>query len=236
MNYQKRLRRNLSGDIATLPNVIGGARLAEFFYACVAIMLAPGPSVMFTIARAVAWGKATALLTVFGNAIGMLILSLIIALGLGPLLQRSELLLITVQLLGGFYLIYLGVDALKNRKLHAADMVTVTELKPQPVEVVRQGFMVGVLNPKALVFFSAIFPQFVDASVGSIAVQMVWFGVIFAVLAFFMDGMWAVIVGGSRDWFANSQSRLITLRTIGGLVMVLLGVLVIVPLALEQLS
>lgn len=85
-------------NIATLPDVIGGARLAEFFYACIAIMLAPGPSVMFTIARAVAWGRATALLTVFGNAIGMLILSLFIALGLGPLLQRSEMLLISVQL------------------------------------------------------------------------------------------------------------------------------------------
>lgn len=223
-------------NIATLPIVIGGTRLAEFIYACVAIMLAPGPSVMFTIARAVAWGRATALLTVFGNAIGMLILSLFIALGLGPLLQRSELLLISVQLVGGFYLIYLGVDALKHRKLHAADMVAVTESKPSPIEIVRQGFMVGVLNPKALVFFSAIFPQFVDASVGSITVQMIWFGVIFAILAFLLDGMWAVIVGGSRDWFANSQGRLITLRTIGGLVMVLLGVLVIVPLALDQLN
>lgn len=198
-------------------------------------MLAPGPSVMFTIARAVAWGRATALLTVFGNAMGMLILSLFIALGLGPLLQRSELLLISVQLLGGFYLIYLGIDALKHRKLHAADMVAITEAKPKPIEIVRQGFMVGVLNPKALVFFSAIFPQFVDASVGSITVQMIWFGVIFAVLAFLLDGMWAVIVGGSRDWFVNSVSRLVTLRTIGGLVMVLLGVLVIVPLAIEQL-
>lgn len=190
---------------------------------------------MFTIARAVAWGRATALLTVFGNAMGMLILSLFIALGLGPLLQRSELLLISVQLLGGFYLIYLGIDALKHRKLHAADMVAITEAKPKPIEIVRQGFMVGVLNPKALVFFSAIFPQFVDASVGSITVQMIWFGVIFAVLAFLLDGMWAVIVGGSRDWFVNSVSRLVTLRTIGGLVMVLLGVLVIVPLAIEQL-
>jgi threonine/homoserine/homoserine lactone efflux protein len=209
--------------------VITGPKFAEFIYACVAIMLAPGPSVMFTIARAVAWGRGTALLTVLGNALGMLILSLIIALGLGPLLQRSELLLVSVQLLGGLYLIYLGIDALKNRQLHAADMVAIKEAKPAQLDVVRQGFMVGVLNPKALVFFSAIFPQFVDASVGSITVQMVWFGFIFAALAFLLDGMWAVIVGGSRDWFANSTARLVLLRTIGGVVMVLLGILVIIP-------
>jgi threonine/homoserine/homoserine lactone efflux protein len=217
-------------------SMITGANLAEFIYASVAIMLAPGPSVMFTIARAVAWGRGTAILTVLGNSMGMLILSLIIAVGLGPLLQRSELLLIFVQVLGGLYLIYLGIDALKHRRLHAADMVAIDELKPAKPQVVKQGFMVGVLNPKALVFFSAIFPQFVDASVGSITIQMIWFGVIFAALAFLLDGMWAVVVGGSRDWFANSQSRLVALRTMGGVVMLLLGVLVIVPLLGAQFS
>jgi threonine/homoserine/homoserine lactone efflux protein len=217
-------------------SMITGANLAEFIYASVAIMLAPGPSVMFTIARAVAWGRGTAILTVLGNSMGMLILSLIIAVGLGPLLQRSELLLIFVQVLGGLYLIYLGIDALKHRRLHAADMVAINELKPAKPQVVKQGFMVGVLNPKALVFFSAIFPQFVDASVGSITIQMIWFGVIFAALAFLLDGMWAVVVGGSRDWFANSQSRLVALRTMGGVVMLLLGVLVIVPLLGAQFS
>jgi threonine/homoserine/homoserine lactone efflux protein len=217
-------------------SMITGANLAEFIYASVAIMLAPGPSVMFTIARAVAWGRGTAILTVLGNSMGMLILSLIIAVGLGPLLQRSELLLIFVQVLGGLYLIYLGIDALKHRRLHAADMIAINELKPAKPQVVKQGFMVGVLNPKALVFFSAIFPQFVDASVGSITIQMIWFGVIFAALAFLLDGMWAVVVGGSRDWFANSQSRLVALRTMGGVVMLLLGVLVIVPLVGAQFS
>jgi threonine/homoserine/homoserine lactone efflux protein len=217
-------------------SMITGANLAEFIYASVAIMLAPGPSVMFTIARAVAWGRGTAILTVLGNSMGMLILSLIIAVGLGPLLQRSELLLIFVQVLGGLYLIYLGIDALKHRRLHAADMIAINELKPAKPQVVKQGFMVGVLNPKALVFFSAIFPQFVDASVGSITIQMIWFGVIFAALAFLLDGMWAVVVGGSRDWFANSQSRLVALRTMGGVVMLLLGVLVIVPLIGAQFS
>ena len=217
-------------------DMITGANLAEFIYASVAIMLAPGPSVMFTIARAVAWGRGTAILTVLGNSMGMLILSLVIAVGLGPLLQRSELLLIFVQVLGGAYLIYLGIDALKHRRLHAADMVAINELKPAKPQVVKQGFMVGVLNPKALVFFSAIFPQFVDASVGSITIQMIWFGVIFAALAFLLDGMWAVVVGGSRDWFANSQSRLVALRTMGGVVMLLLGVLVIVPLVGAQFS
>lgn len=211
-------------------------KFAEFLSASVAIILVPGPSVMFAVARAIAWGRVTAILTVLGNAIGMLILSLVIALGLGPLLQRSELLLTAVQLLGGLYLIYLGFDALKHRKAHAADLLDVKEDEPSRSLSLKQGFMVGVLNPKALVFFSAIFPQFVDASVGSITVQMIWLGVIFTVLAFLLDGTWAIVIGGSRDWFANSENRLIRLRSFGGLVMVALGVLVIIPVAIAQLS
>lgn len=213
--------------------MIGGSKLAEFIYASVAIILAPGPSVMFTIARAVAWGRATAILSVLGNALGMVLLSMLVAVGLGPLLQRSELLLVSIQLLGGCYLIYLGIDALKHRQIHAADMVEVTEEKPKSIELVRQGFMVGILNPKALVFFSAIFPQFVDSAAGSITKQMVVFGLIFSALAFLLDGMWGFVVGGSRDWFANSKTRLVALRTMGGTVMVTLGVLVIIPLILK---
>lgn len=213
--------------------MVSGAHLAEFIYASVAIILAPGPSVMFAIARAVAWGRGTAILTVLGNAFGMLLLSLVIAFGLGPLLQRSEILLISVQFAGGLYLIYLGIDALKHRQLHADDLVTIKEDKPNRRDSIRQGFMVGVLNPKALVFFSAIFPQFVDPEGGSITSQMVWFGVLFSIMAFFLDGMWAMVVGSSRDWFVKSRGRLVLLRTLGGVVMIALGVLVIVPLVLD---
>ena len=213
--------------------MVSGAHLAEFIYASVAIILAPGPSVMFAIARAVAWGRGSAILTVLGNAFGMLLLSLVIAFGLGPLLQRSDVLLISVQLTGGLYLIYLGFDALKHRQLHADDLVTIKADKPNRLDSIRQGFMVGVLNPKALVFFSAIFPQFVDQAAGSITTQMVWFGVLFSIMAFFLDGMWAMVVGSSRDWFVKSRGRLVLLRTLGGVVMIVLGVLVIVPLIFD---
>jgi threonine/homoserine/homoserine lactone efflux protein len=215
--------------------MITGSRLLEFIVACVIIILAPGPSVMFVIARAIAWGRATALLTALGNALGMLTLASVIALGLGPILQSSDLLLNLVQVFGGLYLIYLGVDALRHRNEHAEDMLDVTGGKPNVFRSLREGYMVGVLNPKALVFFSAVFPQFVDKEVGSITIQMLAFGLIFAILGTLLDGMWGVLVGTSREWFANSHRRLVFLRTAGGTVMVTLGILVIVPLALDQL-
>jgi threonine/homoserine/homoserine lactone efflux protein len=216
--------------------VIDGRSLFELIIASVAIILVPGPSVMFVIARAVAWGRITAVLTALGNALGMLLLSIFIAVGLGPLLQRSELLLVIVQVLGGLYLIHLGIDAYRHRQAHADDMIKIEEIRPNNFQILRQGFTVGALNPKALVFFSAVFPQFVDAAAGSITFQLLMFGVIFAILSFLLDGMWGVLVGSSRNWFVTSKNRLVVLRTIGALVMMALGVGVIIPIVFNYLK
>ncbi len=216
--------------------MIEGRALIELIIASVAIILIPGPSVMFVIARAVAWGRVTAVLTALGNALGMLLLSVFIAIGLGPLLQRSELLLLVVQVLGGLYLIHLGLEAYRHRQEHADDMIKIEEVKPSNFQILRQGFTVGALNPKALVFFSAVFPQFVDAEAGSITFQLLMFGVIFAILSFLLDGMWGLIVGSSRDWFVTSKNRLVVLRVVGAVVMMALGIGVIVPVLIEYLN
>ena len=93
--------------------------------------------------------------------------------------------------------------------------------------------MVGVLNPKAIVFFTAVFPQFVDPKSGSVTVQLLFFGLIFSLLSIVLDGTWGIIVGSSRDWFVTSDRRLLVLRTIGGVVMFALGILVIIPVIYE---
>ncbi len=213
--------------------MINTQNLTQFVLASVAIILVPGPSVMFVIARAVAWGRMTAAITALGNALGMLLLSVFIAVGLGPLLQRYELLLIVVQVLGGMYLIHLGIDAWRHRQEHADDMVKIEEVKPSNYQILRQGFTVGALNPKALVFFSAVFPQFVDPDAGSITIQLLIFGAIFTALALLLDGTWGVLVGSSRDWFVTSRNRLVFLRTVGALVMMALGVGVMIPIIFD---
>ena len=216
--------------------MINTQNLAQFILASVAIILVPGPSVMFVIARAVAWGRITAAITALGNALGMLLLSVFIAIGLGPLLQRYELLLVVVQVLGGMYLIHLGIDAWRHKQEHADDMVKIEEVKPSSYQILRQGFTVGALNPKALVFFSAVFPQFVDPDVGSITIQLLIFGAIFTALALLLDGTWGVLVGSSRDWFVTSRNRLVFLRTVGAVVMMALGVGVMIPIIFDYLK
>jgi threonine/homoserine/homoserine lactone efflux protein len=200
------------------------ARYPEYLVAAMIIILAPGPSVLFVIARAIAWGRATAVATVAGNVTGAFTLSLMVAFGLGPILQRSEAAFIGVQLLGGLYLIYLGVDALRHSKIHAEDMVNQGDIRPSTSKSMRDGFWVGALNPKGLVFFAAILPQFIDRGSSNVTSQLVLMGATFAVLAFFSDGMWGVIAGTVREWMATSPSRLVLMRRIGGCVMITLGI------------
>jgi threonine/homoserine/homoserine lactone efflux protein len=98
------------------------SRLPEYIVAAMVIILAPGPSVLFVIARAIAWGRKTAVFTVAGNVTGAFALSTLVAIGLGPILQKSDLAYAAIQWGGGLYLVYLGIDAIRHRKIHAEDM------------------------------------------------------------------------------------------------------------------
>ncbi len=202
-------------------------RYWEYLIATFIIVIAPGPSVLFIIARAISWGRATALATVIGNVLGAFSLSLVVAFGLGPILQRSDIAFLTVQIAGGLYLIYLGIDAIRKSPIHAADMVNVGDQKPTLRRSIRDGFWVGGLNPKGLVFFAAILPQFVDRGSSRITTQLVLMGATFALLALFFDGMWGLIAGTVRQWLATTPKRLVALRIIGGCVMALLGLFTI---------
>lgn len=197
-------------------------RFPEYLVAAIIIMLAPGPSVLFVIARAISWGRATAIATVAGNAIGMFLLSILVAFGLGPVLQRSDLAFISVQILGGSYLIYLGIDAIRHSQIHAEAMVNQGDIRPTITRSIRDGFTVGSLNPKGFVFFAAILPQFVDRG-GSVTAQLIFLGSIFALLAFFSDGMWGLLAGSARERIARNPLNLVKMRRLGGMVMITLG-------------
>ena len=202
-------------------------RYPEYLVAAMVILLAPGPSVLFVIARAISWGRITSILTVLGNTAGAFILSTLVALGIGPVLQKYHLAYVAVQWGGGLYLIYLGIDAIRKRSVHASDMTNQGPIGPTPLQSIRDGFWVGVLNPKAIVFFAAVLPQFVDIEGNSVTRQLLFLGLTFCVLAFFSDGMWGLLAGTARAWLAKSNSRLEKLRAFGGSVMIILGLAVL---------
>jgi threonine/homoserine/homoserine lactone efflux protein len=204
------------------------SRVWEYAIAAIVIILAPGPSVLFVIARAIAWGRGTAVATVAGNVLGAFTLSVVVAVGLGPVLQHSKLAFTAVQILGGAYLVYLGIDAIRHSGLHAADMTNQGDVRPSVVRSMRDGFWVGALNPKGMVFFAAILPAFVDRAKGHVTSQLILMGAIFAILAFFSDGGWGVLAGTIRNWLATEVKRLVRMRITGGAVMILLGIFTLV--------
>ena len=204
------------------------SRLPEYIVAAMVIILAPGPSVLFVIARAIAWGRKTAVFTVAGNVTGAFALSTMVAIGLGPILQRSDLAYAAIQWGGGLYLMYLGIEAIRQRRVHAEDMRNQGDVAPGVARSMRDGFWVGALNPKGLVFYAAVLPQFVDREKGNVALQLIFLGAVFSILAFVSDGTWGLLAGTARQWLATDAKRLEKLRATGGIVMIILGISVLI--------
>ena len=203
------------------------SRLWEYLVATTLIILAPGPSVLFTIARAIAWGRAAAVATVLGNALGMFLVSVLVAIGLGPLLQSSKTFYYAVQWLGGAYLIYLGFSAINASKIDAQGMRSSEGTAPSIYSSIKSGFWVGVLNPKSIVFFAAILPAFVDRNKNNVTFQLLFLGLVFSVIAFISDGSYGILAGTVRQWLASDLRRLIFMRRFGGVVMIGLGIFTI---------
>ena len=210
------------------------SRLWEYLIATILIILAPGPSVLFTIARAIAWGRLAAIATVIGNASGMFLVSVFVAVGLGPILQSSEFLYNAIQWAGGAYLIYLGYAAIAASKVDAQDMRAGTGSKPTFLTSIKNGFWVGVLNPKSVVFFAAILPQFIDEEKSNVTAQLLLLGAIFALIALISDGAYGLLAGTIRQWLSGDVKRLIFMRLIGGVVMIALGVFTILSAILAS--
>jgi len=203
--------------------MIPATNLVAFALVAIPLILVPGPSVLFVIGRSLSLGKVGGLLSVLGNSIGALIAAVAVALGVGIVIAQSLVLFTVVKIAGAAYLIYLGVQAIRHRRAHAA--AATAEVAPRAAwKLLLQGVIVGVSNPKTIVFFLAVLPQFVDYSAGGVPLQMLILGVLFVSIALVTDSVWALAAGVARDWFARSPKRISTLGATGGVVMIGLGV------------
>lgn len=188
-----------------------------------ALIVVPGPSVMFIVSRGVALGRRAALLTVMGNATGVYLQVLLVAVGLGAVIERSVVVFTVVKLLGGAYLVWLGTQVIRRRRGMAAVLDAAGTVRPRR-SVFADGVVVGAANPKAIAFFAAILPHYVDAGGAPAGLQMGVLGLIFVSIALLSDGLWGLAAGTARQWFARSPHRLARLGGAGGLTMIGLGV------------
>lgn len=197
--------------------------LLVFAAAAFVLIVVPGPSVLFVISRALAYGRRAALLTVAGGAAGSFVLAAAVAFGMSAVVQTSAVVYEVVKLAGAAYLVYLGVQAIRHRRrLRAAFDGHAGPLRGR--RTWWEGFVVAVTNPKSLVFVAAVLPQFVDPASGEAAPQMVLLGAVFAAIALASDSVWGVLAAGVRAWFGRSDRRLELIGGTAGLTMVGLGV------------
>jgi threonine/homoserine/homoserine lactone efflux protein len=202
--------------------VVPVENLWAFVLASVVLILIPGPSVLFVIGRSLALGRLGGLLSVLGNAIGMVPLVAAVALGVGALVAQSVVIFTIIKFAGALYLVYLGVQAIRHRA-DAAAAVNGAVATRSHWRQLGEGFIVGVTNPKTIAFFVAVLPQFVDFTAGSIPLQLFELGVVFIVLALLCDSVWALGASAARDWFARSPKRAAHLAATGGAMMIGLG-------------
>jgi threonine/homoserine/homoserine lactone efflux protein len=203
--------------------MIPGDRLLAFCALALVVIAIPGPSVLFLVGRALAHGRRTALASVLGNELGELALATLVALGLGPVVERSAVVLAVMKMAGAAYLIFLGVRAIRQRRAH--EMAAAAGPRSRGgVRAVADGFLVGVANPKTAVFFIAILPEFVSRSGGHVATQMLMLGVVFVAIAAVSDSAWSLLASAARAWLGRSPRRLELIGGAGGLAMIGLGV------------
>ncbi|MBG6107573.1 LysE family translocator [Frigoribacterium sp. CG_9.8] len=197
-----------------------------FALAALGLMIIPGPSMLFVIGRSLALGRIGGLVSVAGNAAGALVIAAAVALGVGVIVEQSVVLFTAIKIVGALYLVFLGVQAIRHRN----DVHTESGRSRRPLgtgRMLAEGFVVGVSNPKTIVFLVAVLPQFVDYPRGGIPLQLAILGAVFVAIALVSDSVWALVAGAAREWFVRSPHRIGRLGAVGGVIMIVLGAAVL---------
>ena len=167
-------------------------------------------------------GWRAAVRTTLGINVGLLVCALAAALGIAALVAASATAFTALKLVGAAYLVFIGVQTFRHRRSLGAALRAPVERK-ELRRILADAFVVGAFNPKVIVFFMAVLPQFVDPTGGSVAPQLLVLGAIFCSIALVCDGMWALLAGVARSWLVSSPRRLAAIGGTGGLVLIGLG-------------
>lgn len=195
--------------------------LAVFAVSAAALILIPGPAVLYIIARSIHQGRRAGLLSALGVEVGSLVHIVGATLGLSAILVSSSVAFSFVKFAGAAYLIYLGVRTLLTRE---EPVSTVTVAPVNLRRVFGQGVVVNVLNPKVALFFFAFFPQFIDPDRGSVALQTLVLGAVFCVVGTVLDCTWALLAGSAGGWLKGNVYFLRRQRFVTGAIYLGLGV------------
>jgi threonine/homoserine/homoserine lactone efflux protein len=194
--------------------------LPAFVAASLVLLAIPGPAVMFIVARSGAQGRRAGLVSVLGVHAASIVHVLGAVVGLSAVLVASATGFTVVKVVGGAYLVLLGLRSLRG--VHQAS-ITVEPAPRRPRRLFAEGFLVNLFNPKVALFFLAFLPQFVDPARGAAWAQILLLGLLFACLGAMTDGTWALVAGTFGEWLRGSKRYLRVQRYVSGSVFVALG-------------
>jgi threonine/homoserine/homoserine lactone efflux protein len=195
--------------------------LLLFVSAALVLLAIPGPAVFYVTSRSIGHGRSAGLVSALGIGVGTLLHVVAATLGLSALLMSSALAFSAVKYLGAAYLIYLGVQKLLREESFARSEQSA---RIQLSRIFGQGIVVNVLNPKTALFFFAFLPQFVDVSRGKVAGQIMFLGLLFAVMGVLSDSVWALFAGALAHALKRKARWMRTQRYVSGGMLISLGV------------
>jgi threonine/homoserine/homoserine lactone efflux protein len=197
------------------------AGLAVFVVAALALLVVPGPAVVYIVARSIHQGRRAGLMSVLGIHVGTLVHITAATVGLSALIVSSAVAFTAVKIAGAVYLVGLGLWTLFSRGAEP-DVALGGERNLR--RAFAQGIVVNVLNPKTALFFLAFLPQFVDPDASHPAAQIAFLGILFAVLGLMTDSLWAIAAGTAGGVLRRSRRFARGQRYVTGTVYVGLGV------------
>ncbi|MEA3358937.1 MAG: LysE family translocator [Thermodesulfobacteriota bacterium] len=174
-----------------------------FVMAAILIIVIPGPSVLFVIARSINLGIKGGILSIVGVSVGALCHSVAISLGLAKLFETSPEAFVTIKNIGCFYLIYLGIKTFLSKENKEN---TESGQKESNCGILIQGCLVELLNPKTALFFIAFLPQFTNETKGNIGIQLIALGLTFVFLGLISDGIYAAMAGRIGGFLKKSAA------------------------------
>ena len=201
--------------------MIASSQLYFFMGAALALVLIPGPAVLYITARSASQGRMAGIVSVLGIETANFIQAAAAALGLSAILLSSALAFDVVKYLGAAYLIYLGI-----RKLMIPDNGAENEeVKRESLSrIYWQGLVVNILNPKTALFFFAFLPQFVDPAKGNVTEQTLLLGAIFVGMGIVTDSLYALVASSLAEKLAGNKKFQKGQRYFAGLVYIGLGI------------
>jgi threonine/homoserine/homoserine lactone efflux protein len=192
-----------------------------FVSASVVFLVIPGPAVFYVVGRGIGQGRAAGLVSVLGIHVGTLIHVAAAAVGLSALLASSAAAFAVVKYMGAAYLIYLGIQKLRNEEsLDVSQEASGIRLR----RIFVQGVVVNVLNPKTALFFLAFLPQFVDPTRGNVVGQILFLGILLTAMGLTSDTLWALSAGTVAHLLRGNPRWMRTQRYVSGGMLISLGV------------